>query len=86
MHAMDFGFTAIELGCGRKKTDDKIDYLAGIILNRKCGDEVKKGELLYELYAESEEKLAAGVKRSMKAVEISSAKPVLPKLIIDILE
>ena len=86
MHAMDFGFTAIELGCGRKKTDDKIDYLAGIILNRKCGDEVKKGELLYELYAESEEKLAAGVKRSMKAVEISSAKPELPKLIIDILE
>ncbi|HMR41042.1 MAG TPA: thymidine phosphorylase [Ignavibacteria bacterium] len=86
MHAMDFGYTAIELGCGRKKTDDKIDYLAGIILYKKCGDEIKKGELLYELYAETEEKLAAGVKRSEKAVEISASKPVLPKLIIDILE
>lgn len=86
MNAQDFGFTAIELGCGRKKVTDKIDYLAGIILNKKCGDEVRKGELLFELYAESEDKLAAGDKRSAKAVEISETKPVLPELIIDILE
>lgn len=84
--AGDFGFTAIELGCGRKKTDDKIDYLAGIILRKKCGDEVKEGEVICELYAEHEHKLLKAESRLEGAIKITIGKPKLKDLIIDIIE
>ncbi len=86
MIAMDFGYSAIELGCGRKKVDDKIDYLAGIILHKKKGDQVKKGELICELYAESDQKLSSGEKRLKGAINISKEKPRTADLIIDILK
>lgn len=84
--AGDFGFTAIELGCGRKKTDDKIDYLSGIILKKKCGDEVFEGEVICELYAEHEHKLSKAESRIEGAIKVTKEKPVLKKLIIDILD
>jgi len=85
MTAMDFGFAAIELGSGRKKLDDKVDYLSGIILHKKVGNEVKKGTVLCELYADNEQKLLNGNRRLAGAVRISKQKPVERKLIIDIL-
>ena len=35
-----------DLGAGRVKKTDKIDYAAGVILNKKIGDRVFKGEIL----------------------------------------
>lgn len=84
--ASDFGFAAIELGCGRKRVDDKIDYLAGIILKKKVGDEIKKGDIVCEIYAESEEKLLKGEKRLHGAIKISKQKPKMQNLILEILE
>lgn len=83
--AGDLGFTAIELGCGRKKTIDKIDYLSGIILKKKCGDEVNEGEVICELYAEHEHNLEKAVSRLDGSVKVTKEKPVLKDLIIDIL-
>lgn len=85
MTAMDFGFATIELGSGRKKVEDEVDYLSGIILCKKVGNEVKKGTVLCELFAESEENLANGEKRLKGAIKISRQKPVEKKLIIDTL-
>lgn len=84
--ASDFGFAAIELGCGRKRVDDRIDYLAGIILKKKVGDEIKKGDIVCELYAESEEKLLKGEKRLQGAIKISKQKPKMQDLILEILQ
>jgi pyrimidine-nucleoside phosphorylase len=84
--AVDFGYASIELGCGRKKVDDKVDYLAGIILHKKTGNEIKKGELICELFAESESKLTSGENRLKRAIKISKTKPADNKLIIDILD
>ncbi|MBK8554060.1 MAG: thymidine phosphorylase [Ignavibacteria bacterium] len=86
MRAEDFGFSLIELGSGRKKIEDKIDYLAGIILKKKCGDEVRKGEVICELYSGHEDKLLKGDLRLEGAVKISKAKPGMKNLILDILE
>ncbi|MEO8446557.1 MAG: thymidine phosphorylase [bacterium] len=83
--AVDFGYAAIELGCGRKKVDDKIDYLAGIILKKKVGDEIKKGDTVCELYAHNEHKLNSGEKRLEGAVKISKNKPLQKNIILDIL-
>ena len=86
MTAVDFGYSAIELGCGRKKVDDSIDYLSGIILHKKKGNEVRKGDLICELFAENEQKLSSGEKRLKGAVKISKNKTDSVNLIIDILD
>lgn len=52
MNAYDLGIQAMKLGAGREKEGDVIDYAAGILLNKKLGDKVKKGELLCTLYSE----------------------------------
>ena len=86
MTAVDFGYSAIELGCGRKKVDDSIDYLSGIIPHKKRGNQVKKGDIICELFAENEQKLFSGEKRLEGAIKISKNKTDSVNLIIDILD
>ena len=40
----------MKLGAGRETKDDIIDYTAGLLLNKKIGDKVEKGELLITAY------------------------------------
>lgn len=44
--ALMIGESAMRLGAGRAKIEDTIDMSAGIVLNKKIGDEVKKDETL----------------------------------------
>lgn len=85
MNAFLFGIASIELGCGRKKAEDNIDNLAGIILSKKCGDKIGKGETVCELWAEDEIKLNSAEKVLENAVVIKNVKPVDRKLIVDII-
>ena len=48
--AIDIGNLAMSLGAGRIDKSDKIDYNAGVILKKKVGDYVKKGDVILELY------------------------------------
>jgi pyrimidine-nucleoside phosphorylase len=84
MSAYKFGIASIELGCGRKKITDKIDNLAGIILNKKVGDAIKTGDIICELYAENEIKIANAEKIICEGIKISSSKTAGRKLIYDI--
>ena len=55
--------------------DDIIDMSAGIILNKKVGDSVKKGELLATLYTNKEESIYLPIKeRVEKAFVIKDKK------------
>jgi pyrimidine-nucleoside phosphorylase len=40
------GMFTVDLGAGRKKADDVIDYAAGIMFDRKTGDQVRAGEVI----------------------------------------
>jgi pyrimidine-nucleoside phosphorylase len=40
------GMFTVDLGAGRKKADDVIDYAAGVMFDRKTGDEVRAGETI----------------------------------------
>ena len=44
--ALEIGESAMRLGAGRETFDDVIDMSAGIVLNKKVGDKVKKGDVL----------------------------------------
>jgi pyrimidine-nucleoside phosphorylase len=48
------GTASMLLGAGRKKAGDTVDHSAGIILNRKMGDEVKAGEPVAMLHSNDE--------------------------------
>lgn len=48
--SMAIGLGAMELGAGRATLEDVIDMAAGIVLNKKVGDHVQKGELLATLH------------------------------------
>ena len=52
--ALDLGVAAMKLGAGRATKEDVIDYSAGLILNKKVGDKVSKGELLITAYTNKE--------------------------------
>jgi pyrimidine-nucleoside phosphorylase len=40
------GFLSIDIGCGRRKREDTIDFAAGFLVEKTIGDRVEKGERL----------------------------------------
>ena len=46
----------MKLGAGRENKDSKIDLSVGIVLAKKRGDKVSKGETIATIHANSEEK------------------------------
>lgn len=75
------GESAVLLGAGREKKTDTIDYGAGIILYKKTGDYVKKGEAIAALYADSDERLKNAEKLFKNALIFGDKKPCEQKLI-----
>lgn len=68
------GISAMLLGAGRRTKDDKIDYGAGISLEKKIGDPVKKGETLCRLKTNMED-FEEAISRIQGAFVISNKKP-----------
>lgn len=48
--AIEIGENAMRLGAGRETFDDVIDMSAGIVLNKKVGDKINKGDVLCRAY------------------------------------
>ena len=70
-----YGFASLALGAGRNTAEDTIDYSAGIILNKKTGDFVEKGEVIATLYSNDKASFARAEEIMLAATEISSKKP-----------
>jgi pyrimidine-nucleoside phosphorylase len=77
-----YGLTALALGAGRNKVGDKIDYTAGIILNRKTGDKVKVGDVIATLYANDQSLFAKAEEIFTLATLISDKKPINRPLVL----
>ena len=58
MECDEIGNASMVLGGGRETADDVIDLSVGIILKKKTGESVKKGEPVAVLYANDEKRLA----------------------------
>lgn len=70
----EVGMAAIDLGAGRLKKEDKIDPKAGIIFNHKIGDKVSKGDVIAELFSDSNEKIKLAEHRITNAIRLSDKK------------
>ena len=57
------GMFTVDLGAGRKKADDVIDYAAGVLFDRKPGDEVHAGETIARIQLGHAERDAAELTR-----------------------
>ncbi|MDO4344598.1 MAG: pyrimidine-nucleoside phosphorylase [Eubacteriales bacterium] len=71
MDAESIGIASSMLGAGRETVDSVIDPAAGIILKKKTGDAVKKGEVIAELYASKQELFEPAKKRYQEAIVIA---------------
>lgn len=52
--ALSIGKLSCSLGAGKLKLDDKIDYDAGVVLNKSINEYVEQGDLLLTLYSKKE--------------------------------
>ena len=84
MDAEKIGSICVNLGGGRKTKDDKIDHTAGIILIKKTGDMVEKGEVIAKLYTNKENAIPTAEKDFLSAIEITGRKPAKQKLIYEV--
>lgn len=84
LYAMDTercGVASMELGAGREKKEDPIDYSAGIVLRKKVGDFVRKGEVLASFYSSEESKCRTAEQTFTQALRIQDARPEQTALI-----
>ena len=73
--AEGYGTAALMLGAGRNKKDDNIDKGAGIVLLKKTGDKVKKGDIVARLYSSDENKFGEAVGKFNQSTEIGLNPP-----------
>lgn len=86
MNAETIGKTASVLGAGREKKTDDIDHTAGIILKRKTGDYVKKGETIALFYTSKEESEKAAAEMFSSAVDFSDESPIEKPLVYGVIK
>ncbi|MCA1554021.1 MAG: thymidine phosphorylase, partial [Chloroflexi bacterium] len=60
LDALAVGTSAMRLGAGRMTKGDTIDPAVGVVLHKKIGDRVMRGEPLFTIHANDEKKLRAG--------------------------
>jgi pyrimidine-nucleoside phosphorylase len=69
-HAGEIGLTAMELGAGRAKKGDPVDHAVGILLHHKVGDQIKNGDCLFTVHAQTEAAIAEAKARLLESVQI----------------
>jgi pyrimidine-nucleoside phosphorylase len=82
--AMDgeaIGMALVELGGGRRKTNDKLDYGVGFWFEKRLGDTIKKDETIAHIYAKDAKTAEIARKMLETAIEIGTEPPPKPNLI-----
>jgi pyrimidine-nucleoside phosphorylase len=77
INALEVGLTSVDLGAGRAKKGDPIDYAVGILLHAKVADRVEAGQPLFTIHANDQAKADAAEERLRSAITIG-AKAVKP--------
>ena len=79
------GEASVQLGAGRERKEDPVDPAAGILLRKKPGEYVRKGDALAELYFSKKVDPAAAQAVLREAYRIGSHMPPLPQLVYEAL-
>ena len=74
------------LGAGRDKKNDPIDYSVGVFLNKKTGEKVEQGEVLYTIYSNDTSKAEECKRYLNEAYEFCEEQPTAQKQIYEIIK
>jgi pyrimidine-nucleoside phosphorylase len=73
INALEVGLTSVDLGAGRAKKGDPIDYAVGMLLHVKVADRVETGRALFTIHANDQDKAIAAEERLRRAITIGDA-------------
>ena len=83
----EIGICSLILGGGRETKESEIDLSVGLVLHKKVGDAVKKGDSLATIHANDQEKLDAAKERFLQAYTIDrdpvEKKPLIKGIVIE---
>jgi pyrimidine-nucleoside phosphorylase len=86
MDTQALGWILVDLGGGRRKASDSIDYGVGFVFHKKLGAKVQAGEALVTVHYSDPQSLQTLEERFHMAIEIGSTRKAVPKLIVDQLD
>ena len=86
VNAEKYGIAALVLGAGRSKKEDVIDYSAGILIAKKRGDKVQKGDVIATIYSSLPENFDEAEKIISENTVISDKRPQVRPLVLAVAE
>jgi pyrimidine-nucleoside phosphorylase len=86
INAEEVGMTVVDLGGGRLKKGDAIDYAVGLELRHKVGERVTRGDPLFVLHANDRMKFDAAKHRLLEAYTFGDVAPRAMQLIHKIIK
>ncbi len=82
----ELGHVIMAMGGGRETVDDRVDHAVGVVLNRKVGDRVKKGDSLASVHVGDPARFDAALPRLRAAFELAGEAPPARPLIHSVLD
>src|SRR5439155_10092521 len=73
--AYAIGVTAWRLGAGRARKEDPVSAGAGVLLHRRPGEQVRAGDVLFELRSDEADRLPAALAVAGGAAVVADAAP-----------
>jgi pyrimidine-nucleoside phosphorylase len=80
------GDAAMLLGAGRARPEDRIDPGAGLVVHRKVGDHLRRGDPLVTLYTRDVSRLDEAARRVRVAYRLGPVPPPRGPLVMEIVE
>lgn len=77
LNAADVGIAAVHLGAGRERKGENIDHAVGVMVHKKVGETVQKGEPLFTVHANDPAKLERAKAQLLQTV-VYSDQQTLP--------
>ncbi len=82
INALKVGVASVSLGAGRETKASIIDMGAGIVLQKKIGDKVEKGDIIARLYTSDEDDFEEAENHLSSAIKIEADKPERKSIIL----
>ena len=86
LHARKIGLASQHTGAGRERKEDDVDLAAGILLYKKVGDSIQKGDIICKIYGKNTKKLEKALEEAQNAVKISESPVQCSALIHEVIQ
>ncbi len=83
---LQVGLAASVLGAGREKAEDVVDHKVGIVVLKKVGDRVDKGEPVFEVRGNDKDRMARAIELLKSSFEVGEAQPESQPLIFEVVD